>query len=92
MLFLYRPRETWMPFRRPMSGTAQAAYNRQLQAKFASTRRSPPPLPAGAPATPLPPGAPRDVVAALSELAALHRAGEVSDAEFERAKAKVLAS
>ena len=48
MLFLYRPRETWMPFARPMSGTQQAAYNRSLQTKFESTRRVPKPVPAPA--------------------------------------------
>ena len=82
MLFLYRPRETCMPFARPMSRTKQAAYNRQLQAKFASTRRVPVTLPA-------PPQ--RDTATALKELGALHQDGQLSDAEFELAKAKVLA-
>ena len=39
MLFLYRPRETWMPFALPRNRTEQAAYNRQLQQQFDSTRR-----------------------------------------------------
>ena len=82
MLFLYRPRETWMPFARPMNTTEQAEYNRQLQAKFASTRRvsaAPPALSGG------------DVVSALQQLGALHQSGQLTDAEFEQAKSKVLA-
>ena len=43
MLFLYRPRETWMPFERPLHRTDQMAYNRSLQRKFQSARRSPEP-------------------------------------------------
>jgi hypothetical protein len=46
MLFLYRPRQTYMPYRRPRPRTQQDAYNRQLQQQFAATRRvpvSPPP-------------------------------------------------
>ena len=82
MLFLYRPRQTYMPFARSMSRSEQAAYNRQLQAKFASTRRVPVALPA-------PPQ--RDTVTALQELGALHQTGQLSDAEFEQAKAKILA-
>ena len=46
MLFLYRPRETWMPFAGPRNRTDQAAYNRQLQQKFESTRRVAPAAPA----------------------------------------------
>ena len=46
MLFLYRPRQTWMPFAMPRNRTQQAAYNRQLQEKFASTRRVAPAVPA----------------------------------------------
>ena len=38
MLFLYRPRQTWMPFALPQSRTQQAAYNRRLQDEFESTR------------------------------------------------------
>ncbi len=50
MLFLYRPRQTWMPYGLPRNRTHQAAYNRQLQQKFDSTRRVAPPVPAPAPA------------------------------------------
>ena len=81
MLFLYRPRETWMPFARPMSRSQQAAYNRQPQAKFASTRR----VPATLPESPQ-----RDTLTALRELGTLHASGELRDAEFELAKANVL--
>jgi Short C-terminal domain len=83
MLFLYRPRETWMPFGLPRGRTQQAAYNRQLQAKFSSTRRVAP----AAPAT-----AERDPIAALRELGELHQSGVLTDDEFATAKAKLLGS
>jgi hypothetical protein len=82
MLFLYRPRETWMPFARPFQSSQQAAYNRQLQAKFESTRRVPRPIPAPTAS---------DTVAGLKDLAALRQSGALSDAEFEAAKARLLA-
>ena len=41
MLFLYRPRETWMPFTLPRQRTDQAAYNRSLQREFESARLTP---------------------------------------------------
>jgi hypothetical protein len=85
MLFLYRPRQTWMPYRSPRPATQQAAYNRQLQRTFDATRRAAPPVPAAAPQ-----GTPRDSVSALQELVALHDAGALSDAEFAAAKAKIL--
>ena len=81
MLFLYRPRETWMPFSLPRNRTDQAAYNRQLQQKFQSTRRVAPPVPAAAQ---------RDLVADLRELGALHESGVLTDAEFEAAKTALL--
>lgn len=81
MLFLYRPREAWMPFALPRSRTDQAAYNRRLQEDFASTRRVAPPVPAPAP----------DLVGRLKELGELRRSGGLTDAEFDAAKAKVLA-
>ncbi len=81
MLFLYRPRQTWMPYALPRNRTQQAAYNRQLQEQFESTRRVPPPVLA-APRVPL-----RD----LKELGELHQSGVLSDAEFASAKAKLLA-
>jgi len=81
MLFLYRPRETRMPFPRPWSHTEQAAYNRQLQAKFESTRRVPPAVPARIE---------RDVVGGLKDLDALHRSGALTDEEFATCKAQLL--
>jgi Short C-terminal domain len=81
VLFLYRPRQTWMPFGLPRNRTEQAAYNRQLQERFDSTRRVAPPVPAAA----------RDPLDQLKDLGELHRAGELTDAEFEAAKAKLLA-
>ena len=84
MLFLYRPRQTWMPFRRPRPRTDQDAYNRRLQQSFAATRRV-------APAEPSPSEPPvRDPVARLRDLAHLHETGALDDAEFAAAKAKVL--
>ena len=82
MLFLYRPRQTWMPYRLPRSRSQQAAYNRQLQEKFSSTRRV---------ALAMPAAVERDPVAQLSELAELYRSGAVTEAEFAAAKAKLLA-
>jgi hypothetical protein len=43
VLFLYRPRQTYMPYRLPREMSQQTAYNRQLQARFDATRRVPPP-------------------------------------------------
>ena len=80
MLFLYRPRETWMPFALPRNRTDQAAYNRQLQQRFESTRRVAPAVPA----------AQTDPIAHLKDLATLHDSGVLTDAEFERAKATLL--
>lgn len=82
MLFLYRPRQTWMPYSLPRNRTEQAAYNRHLQDSYASTRRVAPPAPAPV----------SDPIAQLKELAALHDAGTLTDEEFASAKAKVLGS
>jgi hypothetical protein len=81
MLFLYRPRQTWMPYYLPRNRTDQAAYNRSLQDKFDATRRVEPAQPATTPADPL---------ARVKELAELHDAGKLTDDEFAAAKAKVL--
>jgi hypothetical protein len=80
MLFLYRPRQTWMPYALPRNRTDQAAYNRRLQQRFDSTRRVAPAVPAAQP----------DPVAALKDLGELHRSGSLTDAEFAAAKAKLL--
>ena len=79
MLFLMRPRQTYMPYAMPLR-PPQASYNLAQQQGYASTRRVAPPAPAAA----------RDPVADLKELAALHTAGMLSEAEFATAKAKVL--
>ena len=84
MLFLYRPRQTWMPFRPPRPRTDQDGYNLRLQQAYSATHRVAPYTPATSdPAT-------GDPVARLRELAQLHDAGALSDAEFAAAKAKVL--
>ena len=81
MLFLYRPRQTWMPFALPRNRTQQAAYNRQLQDQFESTRRVAPTMPMAA----------HDPVNDLKKLGELHQSGVLTDAEFESAKARLLA-
>jgi hypothetical protein len=76
VLFLYRPRETWMPFSLPRNHTDQAAYNHHLQREFRSTKRVPPPVPtAGEPPA-------RDQ---RDELRALRESGVLTDAEYEAA-------
>jgi hypothetical protein len=95
MLFLYRPRQTWMPYRLPRQRTEQAAYNRELQEKFGATRRVPsasPPPGTGSALTPggAGPVSGRDVGARLQDLAQLHASGALTDAEFAAAKTKVL--
>jgi hypothetical protein len=85
VLFLYRPRQTWMPYRPPRPVTQQDAYNRQLQGRFDATRRV-----GSTAAPPASDAAPVDTVASLKELAALHASGFLDDAEFGAAKARVL--
>ena len=87
MLFLYRPRQTWMPYNRPRPAMDQDAYNLRLQQGFAATRQVPLPAPAATPPA-APPGP--DPVDRLKDLAALHDAGSLTDAEFSAAKAKLL--
>jgi hypothetical protein len=81
MLFLYRPRETWMPFAMPRQRTDQAAYNRELQQQFDTTHRVAPPAPAAAPV---------DVTSQLRALAEMRATGALTEAEFAAAKARVL--
>jgi hypothetical protein len=83
MLFLYRPRQTWLPVKLPRNLTVQQqrAYNLQMQDRFDATRRVAPAAPAAAE---------RDPLDALERLGALHAAGTLSDDEFASAKAKVL--
>jgi len=67
-----------MPFSLPRNRTEQAAYNRQLQQRFDTTRR-------------VAPAAPRDPIADLKQLGELHQTGVLTDQEFADAKAKLLA-
>jgi hypothetical protein len=91
MLFLYRPRQTWMPYPMPRRGTQQAAYNRELQERFSATRRVPPPRPQSATsATTAPAVSEADMTARLRDLGQLHADGALSDEEFAAAKARVL--
>ena len=85
MLFLYRPRQTYMPFRRPRPRTDQDLYNYQLQQSFAATRQVPAYTPADAPPEPA-----DDPVARLKDLAQLHDSGALTDDEFSAAKARLL--
>ena len=86
MLFLLRPRQTYMPYALPRERAQQDAYNQQLREAYASTRR------VDASANELTAAPPRDVLAELKELGQLHQSGVLTDAEFATAKAKVLAS
>ncbi len=83
MLFLYRPRQTWLPYRLPRNLTVQQqrAYNLQMQDRFDATRRVTPAAPAAAE---------RDPLETLERLGALHAAGTLTDAEFAAAKERVL--
>jgi hypothetical protein len=91
MLFLYRPRQTWMPYRLPRERTQQNAYNRQLQEAYAATRRTAPSAPAADAAVAAAAAAQaRDPISDLKDLARLHEAGLLSDAEFTAAKARVI--
>jgi hypothetical protein len=87
MLFLYRPRQTYMPFRRPRPRTDQDLYNYQMQQAFSATRQVPAYTPAAAPPAPAPAD---DPVARLKELAQLHESGALTDDEFTAAKARLL--
>jgi hypothetical protein len=89
MLFLYRPRQTWMPYRVPGDVTQQDMYNRQVQEKFDATIRVPrqaPTAPAVVTTTSPAIGLPE----ALQQLGALHASGVLSDSEFAAAKAKLI--
>ncbi len=82
MLFLLRPRQTYMPYALPRNQLEQEAYHRELEQAYASTRRVRPPDPAAA--------AGADLAGSLRELGELHRSGALSDEEFAAAKAKLL--
>ncbi len=82
MLFLLRPRQTFMPYPLPRTQPEQEAYRRELEQGYASTRRVSPPA---APASEAP-----DLASSLTELAELNHSGALSDEEFAAAKAKLL--
>jgi Short C-terminal domain len=85
MLFLYRPRETWMPYRLPRARSQQGMYNMQLQERFEATRRVPRPAPALETAAPQE----RDATANLKQLSELHASGVLTESEFAAAKARL---
>lgn len=80
MLFLLRPRQTWMPYALARDRQQQAVHHEELDRAYASTRRLPP----ASPSTSV------DVVSQLKELAALHDSGALSDDEFATSKARLL--
>jgi hypothetical protein len=80
MLFLLRPRQTWMPYALPRNSAQQRFYNEQLQKAYSSTRRVAPAIPAG------------DPFAELQDLARLHADGVLTDTEFATQKARLLGS
>jgi hypothetical protein len=80
VLFLLRPRQTYLPYALPRDPKQMAERNQLHQAAYDSTRRLPPPEPSAAP----------DLVAQLKDLAALHDAGKLSDDEFAAMKARLL--
>ena len=84
MLFLLRPRQTWMPYAVPRSREQQALHNQQLHEAYLSTRR------VATPVAPAPTPTGPDMLAQLKELAQLHDAGSLTAAEFSDAKAKIL--
>jgi hypothetical protein len=75
VLFLYQPRQTWMPYSVPANRMRQMEYNRALHQRYMATRR-------------VDPSAERDPEADLERLTELHDAGVLTDAELEAAKAK----
>ena len=88
MLFLLRPRQTYLPYALPRDPKGTETWNEELHKADSSTRR------VAAPALSPGPGsgeeAPRDVVAALKDLGALHESGALTDDEFAAAKNTVL--
>jgi hypothetical protein len=87
MLFLYRPRQTYMPYRRPRQLMAQDQYRMELQQQFTATHQVPQYAPADAPPAD---AVADDPIARLKDLAALHESGDLSDDEFAAAKARLL--
>jgi Short C-terminal domain len=87
MLFLYRPRQTYMPFRRPRQRMDQDRYNMHMQQAFSATQQVPQYAPVDAPPAD---AVTDDPIARLKDLAALHESGALSDEEFAAAKARLL--
>ena len=83
MLFLLRPRQTYMPYALPRNQVEQEAYHRELDQAYASTRRVPPSDPSRRQEP--------DLAASLRELASCTAPAALSDEEFAAAKAKLLA-
>ena len=86
MLFLYRPRQTWMPYRVPRDVTQQDMYNQHLQEEFDATIRVPrqaPSAPAVATTTRPAIGLPE----ALQQLGALHASGALPNFRANSASA-----
>jgi hypothetical protein len=89
MLFLYRPRQTWIPYARPREAMRQDAYNQRTQQEFAATRRvapvgATPDAPAGSTA--------ESNAGKLGKLAQLHESGVLTDEEYTVAKARLSGS
>jgi hypothetical protein len=82
VLFLLRPRQTWMPYALPRDPQQQAYRNEQYHQAYDATRRLPPAQPSAAP----------DVITQLKDLAALRDSGTITDAEFADLKARILAT
>ena len=76
MLFLLRPRQTWMPYSLPRDPNQMAEWNQLSRDAYGATRRVAP--------------AAGDPLAEVRELAELHRSGALTDHEFAAAKKKVL--
>jgi len=85
MIFLLRPPQSYMPYGLPRPRPQQDRWNDDVQRAYGATQRVAPYDPNAAPA-------PRtDTVGRLKELAELRASGVLTDAEFETAKAKLLA-
>jgi hypothetical protein len=78
VLFLLRPRQTWMPYASPRDPEQQRAWNDQLQQAYSSTRRVDQPAPAAG------------LSEQLRSLGELHDTGVLDDTEFAAAKARLL--
>jgi hypothetical protein len=87
MLFLLRPRQTYMPYALPRSQMQQQAYDQQIhEAAYTSTRRVTPYEPNASPS------GTENLIADLKDLGDMHESGSLSDAEFAAAKARLLAA